>query len=132
LPASAHRRQDFEITTGHCSLLDRLPRAAAAITELKIPGLAKRVKALYHDLDVQTVNNRRAAQDGQTARCPASAKTEQNILQAGFECQRSRRYHGGAICRSTARLWHHSGVQQVVVAGSFRRMRGPSATSTLG
>lgn len=56
------------VTTGHCSLQDRLHRELPpAITELlQIPGLGpKRVKALYHELDVQTVEQlQRAAQDG--------------------------------------------------------------------
>src|SRR3989338_9201241 len=46
------------VSTGRCSLLERLRRELPpAVTELlKIPGLGpKRVKALYHDLDVQTV-----------------------------------------------------------------------------
>src|SRR5574340_1844288 len=59
---------DEIISTGHCSLLDRLrrelPPAVAGL--LKIPGLGpKRVKALYHDLDVQTIEQlHRAARDG--------------------------------------------------------------------
>ena len=46
------------VTTGRCALLERLRKAfPPAITELlKVPGLGpKRVKALYHDLDVQTL-----------------------------------------------------------------------------
>ena len=46
------------ISTGHCALLDRLrTELPAAVTELlKVPGLGpKRVRHLYHDLDVQTV-----------------------------------------------------------------------------
>lgn len=54
--------------SGHCSLLDRLhTELPPAIAELlKIPGLGpKRVKALYHDLDVQTVEQLyRTARDG--------------------------------------------------------------------
>jgi DNA polymerase (family 10) len=49
------------VSTGHCNLLDRLHRELPpAIAELlKIPGLGpKRVKTLYHDLDVQTVASR--------------------------------------------------------------------------
>ncbi|MBS1220289.1 MAG: polymerase, partial [Proteobacteria bacterium] len=56
------------VDTGHCSLLDRLRRELPpAVTELlQIPGLGpKRVKALYHDLEVQTVEQLyRAARDG--------------------------------------------------------------------
>ncbi|HEX5676248.1 MAG TPA: helix-hairpin-helix domain-containing protein, partial [Azonexus sp.] len=56
------------VTTGRCGLLDRLRRELPpAVTELlQIPGLGpKRVKALYHDLEVQTVEQLyRAARDG--------------------------------------------------------------------
>ncbi len=86
------------VTTGHCSLLDRLRKELPpAITELlKIPGLGpKRVKALYHDLDVQTVEQlHRAAQDGRIRALPGfGAKTEQNILQAvQAHASQSRRF----------------------------------------
>ncbi len=73
--------------SGHCSLLDRLhTELPPAITELlKIPGLGpKRVKALYHDLDVQTLEQLyRAARDGKIRDLPGfGEKTENNILQA--------------------------------------------------
>jgi DNA polymerase (family 10) len=121
------------ITTGHCSLLDRLRRELPpAITELlKIPGLGpKRVKALYHDLDVQTVEQlHRAAQDGRIRALPGfGEKTEQNILQAvEAHASQSRRFklataaqYADALC---AFLQAIPGVLQVAVAGSFRRMR---------
>jgi len=75
------------IGTGRCSLLERLRRELPpAVTELlRIPGLGpKRVKALYHDLDVQTVEQLyRAARDGLIRALPGfGEKTELNILQA--------------------------------------------------
>ena len=121
------------VNTGHCSLLDRLRRELPpAITELlKIPGLGpKRVKVLYHDLDVQTVEQlHRAAQDGRIRALPGfGAKTEQNILQAvQAHASQSRRFKLATAAQYAETLctFLHaiSGVQQVAVAGSFRRMR---------
>ncbi|HEU0219232.1 MAG TPA: DNA polymerase/3'-5' exonuclease PolX [Gallionella sp.] len=121
------------ITTGHCSLLDRLRRELPpAIAELlKIPGLGpKRVKALYHDLDVQTVEQlHRAAQDGRIRALHGfGEKTEQNILQAvQAHASQSRRFKLATAAQyaETLRAFLQAipGVQQVVVAGSFRRMR---------
>ncbi len=121
------------VTTGHCSLLERLHRELPpAITELlKIPGLGpKRVKALYHELDVQTTAQlQRAAQDGRIRALHGfGAKTEQNILQAvQAHASQSRRFmlataaqYADTLC---AFLQAIPGVQQVIVAGSFRRMR---------
>ena len=75
------------VGTGRCSLLERLRRELPpAVTELlRIPGLGpKRVKALYHDLEVQTVEQLyRAARDGLIRALPGfGEKTELNILQA--------------------------------------------------
>ncbi|MGC2459314.1 MAG: DNA polymerase/3'-5' exonuclease PolX [Gallionellaceae bacterium] len=121
------------VTSGHCSMLERLRRELPpAITELlKIPGLGpKRVKALYHDLDVQTVEQLlRAAQDGRIRALPGfGAKTEQNILQAvQAHASQSRRFKLATAAQyaETLRAFLQAipGVQQVVVAGSFRRMR---------
>src|SRR5574340_124068 len=121
------------ITTGHCSLLDRLRRELPpAITELlKIPGLGpKRVKALYHDLDVQTVEQlQRAAQDGRIRALHGfGEKTELNILQSlQAHASQSRRFKLATAAQyaETLRAFLQAvpGVQQVVVAGSFRRMR---------
>jgi len=121
------------VTTGHCSLLDRLRRELPpAITELlKIPGLGpKRVKALYHDLDVQTIEQlHRAAQDGRIRALHGfGEKTEQNILQSvQAHASQSRRFKLATAVQyaETLRAFLQAipGVQQVVVAGSFRRMR---------
>jgi len=121
------------VTTGHCSLLDRLRRELPpAVTELlKIPSLGpKRVKALYHDLDVQTVEQlQRAAQDGRIRALHGfGEKTEQNILQAvEAHASQSRRFKLATAAQYAealrAFLQAVPGVQQVTVAGSFRRMR---------
>ena len=121
------------VTTGHCSLLDRLRRELPpAVTELlKIPSLGpKRVKALYHDLDVQTVEQlQRAAQDGRIRALHGfGEKTEQNILQAvEAHASQSRRFKLATAAQYAealrAFLQAVPGVLQVIVAGSFRRMR---------
>lgn len=123
-----------EITvSGHCNLLDRLhAELPQAITELlKIPGLGpKRVKALYHELDVQTIEQlHRAARDGRIRAVPGfGEKTESNILQAiEAHANQSRRFklavaaqYAGALEKYLAAI---PGVLTVTVAGSYRRMR---------
>ncbi|MEW6133478.1 MAG: DNA polymerase/3'-5' exonuclease PolX [Pseudomonadota bacterium] len=121
------------VDTGRCSLLDRLRRELPpAVTELlQIPGLGpKRVKALYHDLDVQTVEQLyRAARDGRIRVLPGfGEKTERNILQAvEAHVSQSRRFKLAVAAQYaealTAYLKAVPGVKQVAVAGSFRRMR---------
>ena len=121
------------VTTGHCSLLERLRRELPpAVTELlRIPGLGpKRVKALYHDLDVQTLEQlQRAAQDGRIRALHGfGEKTEQNILQAvQAHASQSRRFKLATAAQyaETLRAFLQAipGVLQVTVAGSFRRMR---------
>lgn len=121
------------VTTGRCGLLDRLRRELPpAVTELlQIPGLGpKRVKALYHDLEVQTVEQLyRAARDGRIRALPGfGEKTELNILQAvEAHASRARRFKLAVAAQYadalTAFLQAIPGVGQVAVAGSFRRMR---------
>lgn len=121
------------VSTGHCSLLDRLhTELPPAITDLlKIPGLGpKRVKALYHDLDVQTLEQlHRAARDGRIRALPGfGEKTENNILQAiEAHANQARRFklavaapYADALERYLAAT---PGVLQVTIAGSYRRMR---------
>jgi DNA polymerase (family X) len=121
------------VTTGRCSLLERLRRELPpAVTELlQIPGLGpKRVRSLYHDLDVQTAEQLyRAARDGRIRALPGfGERTELNILQAvEAHTSQTRRFklavatqYADALC---AFLRAVPGVNQVTVAGSFRRMR---------
>ena len=128
----AHKIAEI-VTTGHCSLLDRLHRELPpAVAELlKIPGLGpKRVKVLYHDLDVQTVEQLyRAARDGRIRALPGfGEKTELNILRS-IEAHASQAHRFKlAVAAQYAEalrafLTVVPGVSQVEVAGSFRRMR---------
>jgi len=121
------------VTTGRSSLLERLRRELPpAVTELlQIPGLGpKRVKALYHDLEVQTVEQLyRAARDGRIRALPGfGEKTELNILQAvEAHVSQARRFKLAVAAQYaealTTFLQAVPGVEQVTVAGSFRRMR---------
>lgn len=119
--------------SGHCSLLDRLhAELPPAITELlKIPGLGpKRVKALYHDLDVQTIEQLyRAARDGRIRALPGfGEKTENNILQAieahANQTQRFKLAMAAQYAEALEKfLAAIPGVTKVTPAGSYRRMR---------
>ncbi|AEJ02656.1 PHP domain protein [Nitrosomonas sp. Is79A3] len=121
------------VGSGHCSLLDRLhTELPSAITELlKIPGLGpKRVKALYHDLDVQTLEQLyRAARDGRIRALPGfGEKTENNILQAiEVHANQTRRFKLAIAAQYAEALEKFlvaiPGVLKVTVAGSYRRMR---------
>jgi DNA polymerase (family 10) len=121
------------VSSGHCSLLDRLhAELPPAITELlKIPGLGpKRVKALYHDLDVQTIEQlHRAARDGRIRELPGfGEKTESNILQAieahANQAQRFKLAMAAQYAEALEKfLAAIPGVARVTVAGSYRRMR---------
>jgi len=121
------------VDTGRCSLLERLRKELPpAVTELlQIPGLGpKRVKTLYHDLEVQTAEQLyRAARDGRIRTLPGfGEKTELNILQAvEAHVSQARRFKLAVAAQYadalTAFLQGVPGVEQVVVAGSFRRMR---------
>ena len=121
------------VGSGRSSQLERLRKELPpAVTELlQIPGLGpKRVKALYHDLEVQTVEQLyRAARDGRIRALPGfGEKTELNILQAvEAHVSQSRRFKLAVAAQYaeslTAFLEAIPGVGQVTVAGSFRRMR---------
>jgi len=119
--------------SGHCALLDRLQKELPpAVTELlKIPGLGpKRVKALYHDLEVQTIEQLyRAACDGRIRALPGfGEKTERNILEAAqAHAENKQRFklvtaaqYGEALRAYLAAL---PDVTRTSIAGSFRRMR---------
>jgi DNA polymerase (family 10) len=120
-------------TIGHCSLLDRLhTELPSAITELlKLPGLGpKRVKALYHDLDVQTLEQlHRAARDGRIRALPGfGEKTENNILQAiEAHANQAHRFKLAIAAQYAEALEKYltatPGILRVTVAGSYRRMR---------
>jgi DNA polymerase (family 10) len=121
------------VDSGHCSLLDRLhTELPPAITELlKIPGIGpKRVKALYHDLEVQTIEQLyRAARDGRIRVLPGfGEKTENNILQAiEVHANQTQRFKLAAAAQYADALEKFlaaiPGVTKVTSAGSYRRMR---------
>jgi DNA polymerase (family X) len=119
------------VRTGTCALLQRLERELPpAITELlNVPNLGpKRVRALYHDLDVQTLDQLyRAAREGKIRNIPGfGEKTERKILEAvQARAQAPARmllvvasqYAGSLVdyLRAVPEVKH------AVVAGSFRR-----------
>ncbi len=119
--------------TGTCALREKLGRKMpAGVTELlRIPGLGpKRVRVLYHELDVHSLPQlQRAALDGRLrALAGFGEKTERKILDA-VEAQlgTAKRWKlalAGEYARSLADyLRKGPGVSEVVVAGSFRRMK---------
>jgi len=121
------------VSTGNCSLLQRLrSELPPAITELlRIPGIGpKRVKVLYQNLDVQTVEQlHRAALDGRIRELPGfGEKTELNILKAveahASQVHRFKLTTAAQYAESlTKYLQKIPNVNHVIVAGSFRRMR---------
>src|SRR5687768_11908273 len=121
------------VTTNRCSLLDRLrTELPPAVTELlKVPGLGpKRVRHLYHDLDVQTVEQLYcAARDGHIRALPGfGEKTELNILQAVEAHTKQVNRFKLAVAAQYAEALRSflatvPGVKKVTVAGSYRRMR---------
>ncbi|MDA8364392.1 MAG: DNA polymerase/3'-5' exonuclease PolX [Gammaproteobacteria bacterium] len=121
------------LETGRCSALERLRRQVpASVTELmRLPGLGpKRVKALWHDLGVQTAEQLdRAARDGRLRELAGfGPKTEQRILEAvGTHRDATARLklavagqYASALVRFLRTI---AGVREVMVAGSFRRMK---------
>jgi DNA polymerase (family 10) len=121
------------VATGHCAALDKLRKEMPpAITELlKIPGLGpKRVQALNRELGVATVAQLTQAARARQIRELAGfgAKTEQRIL-AGLEAHTGQAERVKlAVATQYAEalvdyLKHVRGVEQAVVAGSYRRMK---------
>ncbi len=121
------------ISTNRCGLLDRLrtefPPAVAEL--LRIPGLGpKRVRHLYHDLDVQTVEQLySAARDGRICALPGfGEKMELKILQAiEAHTDQPGRFKLAVAAQYAEALRSYlatvPGVKQITVAGSYRRMR---------
>ncbi len=119
--------------TGQCDLLDHLrTEMPASITELlKVPGLGpKRVRTLWHDLGVETPEQvLRAARDGRIdALHGFGQKTQRSIeLAVAAQLSKERRIKLAVAAEYADALvnWMQRipGVDRVVVAGSFRRMR---------
>ena len=120
-------------TTGRCALLERLRgELPPALTELlAVPGLGpKRVKALHEALGVDTVEQLRAAAEaGRIRAVPGfGPKTEQRILEHLRGPGEPERRLLLAVARQYAEalaayLRATPGVQQVEVAGSYRRRK---------
>ena len=121
------------LDTGHCRTLDKLSKQLPAdLTELlRLPGLGpKRVHALYHELDIHTLEQlERAARDGLVSHLPGfGAKTEVRILDAiQAHADTSRRFKLVVASRYAEPLVDYlktdESVKQVQVAGSYRRAR---------
>ena len=119
------------VTTGHCSFLEKLEKQTPpALAELlKVPNLGpKRVKALWHELDVETVEQlARAAQEKRIRSIPGfGEKTEARILETlQAHLAAVPRFPIAIAAPYAAALLHYlqniPGVRRVVVAGSFRR-----------
>lgn len=121
------------VETGKCRFLEKLRKQTPpTITELlKIPGLGpKRVRALYHELDVHTLEQlARAARDGRIRELPGfGAKTEQTILEAvSAHAEKQTRFKLAVAAQYAEPLKKYlgkiPGARQVVLAGSYRRCK---------
>ena len=121
------------VDTGKCRALKKLQaELPPAITELlHVPGLGpKRVRMLWHELDVQTLEQlARAARDGRIRDLPGfGAKIEANILQAvEAHLSKARRIKLATAAQYATSLmaWLSAatGVNRIELAGSFRRCR---------
>ena len=121
------------VETGKCRSLEKLrKKTPPTITELlKIPGLGpKRVRVLYHELDVHTLEQlARAARDGHIRELPGfGVKTEQTILEAISTHVTEQERFKLAVAAQYAEplkkfLEKIPGVKQVVLAGSYRRFK---------
>ncbi|WJW76631.1 DNA polymerase/3'-5' exonuclease PolX [Thiohalobacter sp. IOR34] len=121
------------IETGRCRALEKLQkRLPPDLSELlRIPGLGpKRVHALYHDLDIHTLEQlERAARDGRIRELPGfGAKTEARILETlAAHADSSRRFKLAVAAQYAEPLLAYlralPGVEQAEVAGSYRRAK---------
>jgi DNA polymerase (family 10) len=121
------------VTTGKCRALEKLhAELPPAIGDLlHVQGLGpKRVRTLWHDLDIQTLEQlARAARDGRIRALPGfGAKTQENILQAvDAHLSKARRIKLATAAQYAEPLaaWLRGarGVHRVDIAGSFRRCR---------
>lgn len=119
--------------TGRCRTLDELRvKTPSAITALlKVPGLGpKRVHAIYHTLNIQTAEElARAARDGRIRELPRfGPRIEQAILDAlSARIAELDRFPLADAGREGEALKRHletvPGVEQVVIAGSYRRRK---------
>ncbi len=121
------------VATGQCKALEKLRKQVPpSITELlKIPGLGpKRVRALYDTLKIKSIDLlAKAAKAGKIRELEGfGAKTEQTILEALAAHVFGQKRFKLAIAAQYAEplkkyLEKLPGVQQVVLAGSYRRFK---------
>ena len=121
------------VKTGKCKALEKLrAKLPPTITTLlKLPGLGpKRVKVLYDKLDIKTIAQLRAAvRAGKIHDLPGfGEKTEATIREALEQHAEAARRFKLAIAAQYAEplkkyLEQTPGVQQVVLAGSYRRFK---------
>ena len=121
------------VETGKCQFLEKLrKKTPPTITELlKMPGLGpKRVRTLYHELDVQTLPQlARAARDGRISELPGfGEKTERAILDAiAAHAAESKRFKLAVAAQYAEPLRKYlekiPGVYRAMLAGSYRRCR---------
>ena len=121
------------VKTGKCKALEKLrAKLPPTITTLlKLPGLGpKRVKVLYDKLDIKTIAQlRAAARAGKIHDLPGfGEKTEATIREALEQHAEAARRFKLAIAAQYAEplkkyLEQVPGVQQVVLAGSYRRFK---------
>lgn len=121
------------VETGTAAVLEEHRKTVpATLTELlRIPGIGpKRVKALYHDLGVRTLDQlQKAAQDGRVRALQGfGEKTERHILDQLKARQSEEKRFKLAIATQYAEaliayLKESPGVKQVIAAGSYRRAK---------
>ena len=121
------------VQTGKCQALEKLRKQTPAGLPdlLHIPGLGpKRVAALYHELDIRTVEQlMRAAKDQQLRELPGfGAKTEARILESIRTHAKQERRLKLVVAAQYANtlvdyLQQCSVVKDIMVAGSFRRCK---------
>lgn len=121
------------LDTGRCRALEKLRKQVPPDLGdlLHLPGIGpKRVHALYHDLDIQSLDQlERAARDGEIRELSGfGPKTEARILEAIEKHRDSeRRFKLAEAARYAepllAWLEQGQGIQQVEIAGSYRRAK---------
>jgi DNA polymerase (family 10) len=119
------------VATGHAGALDKLHSEVPASLEalLKIPGLGpKRVKTLYHELQIKTLTQlEEAARAGRLRELAGfGAKIESAILDTIAAHRTAERRFLRSVARQYAEpleayLRALPGVDEVVIAGSYRR-----------
>ena len=121
------------VETGTAAMLEEHHKTVpATLTELlRIPGLGpKRVKALYHELGIQTLDQlQKAAQEGRVRALEGfGEKTERHILdQLKAKVSKEKRLQLAIAAQYAealiAYLKESPGVKQIMAAGSYRRAK---------